>query len=304
VKPRHDPRLDQLSALSVWKRGSQRAPHKPLLVLLSLASVQRGEPRLTSFADLRPRLAQLLVDFGPPRKSVHPEYPFWRLQNDGAFWDVPERAAAIAARGERPRSGDIPPSVLLDVDARGGFSEEVYDALRRDPTLVNEIAATILEEHFPPSYHESILDAVGMPWIMERTPLSKRSAEFRDAVIRLYEHRCAMCGFDGRLGGADLALEAAHIMWHALGGPDAPNNGLLLCSLHHKAFDRGAVGLAADRRILVSQHLHGGSQVSQLLLDLRGRAIREPVDPTALPAERFMSWHRREVFRSPARPAP
>ncbi len=37
--------LDPLRKISVWKRGSRRAPHKPLLLLLALAEVQRGGAR-------------------------------------------------------------------------------------------------------------------------------------------------------------------------------------------------------------------------------------------------------------------
>jgi putative restriction endonuclease len=148
-----------------------------------------------------------------------------------------------------------------------------------------------------------LLDAVGMPWVHIGERSSGRSPEFRSEIVRLYEHRCAMCGFDGRLGGADLALEAAHIMWHALGGPDDPQNGLLLCSIHHKALDRGAVGVSEDRRILVSQELHGGSQVAALITRLSGQPVRPPVDPASSPGSRFVAWHYKEVFRKPSRPA-
>lgn len=300
---RVDELLEELGTVSVWKRGSQRAPHKPLLLLMTLASVQRGEDRLRPYSDIHEKLGTLLVDFGPPRKSVHPEYPFWRLQNDGDFWEVPEKGTAQEARGSRVGSGDVPASVLEDIGARGGFSEELYRALRGDPELVNRISAQILEEHFPSSLHEDLLNAVGMPWVVGR-PASPRSPQFRDDVIRLYEHRCAMCGFDGQLGGADLALEAAHVMWHALGGPDDPTNGVLLCSLHHKALDRGAIGISDERRVTVSQHVRGGSEVNRLIVDLNGRPIARPLDRAAELAGEYLGWHRKEVFRDPPRPAP
>jgi putative restriction endonuclease len=269
---------------------------------MALARVQRGEGRLIPYQEVHSKLGELLLEFGPPRQSYHPEYPFWRLQNDGGFWEVPEREAAIEARGNRPRAGDIPPSILTGVQATGGFTSAVFAALRRDPNLVNEIAGAILDEHFPSSMHESLLDAVGMPWVVMGRRRVARDPEFRAAMIRLYEHRCAMCGFDGRLGSSDLALEAAHIMWHALGGPDDPTNGLLLCSIHHRALDRGAMGITDDRRILVSQDLHGGTVVGDLLVGLGGTALATPIDPSATPAPQFIAWHRREVFRDPARP--
>ena len=42
-----------------------------------------------------------------------------------------------------------------------------------------------------------------------------------------------------------MGIEAAHIRWFNLCGPDVPDNGLALCALHYKLLDRGALGLDA-----------------------------------------------------------
>src|SRR4051812_22525417 len=78
--------LKRFEDLSVWKQGDQRAPHKPLLVLYALGRWQRGLTEVT-FREAEPDLTALLQEFGPPRKSDHPEQPFWRLQRDGV-WSV------------------------------------------------------------------------------------------------------------------------------------------------------------------------------------------------------------------------
>jgi putative restriction endonuclease len=74
--------LERFQELSVWQRGSERAPHKPLLILLALGALSRGQ-RSLSFEQVETKLVELLKEFGPTRKSYHAEYPFWRLQNDG-----------------------------------------------------------------------------------------------------------------------------------------------------------------------------------------------------------------------------
>jgi putative restriction endonuclease len=104
---------------------------------------------------------------------------------------------------------------------------------------VTDIAARLLERHFPESIHPDILDAVGL------TPGAapaerKRDPKFRQRVLVAYEWRCAVCGFDVRLGSVSIGLDAAHIRWHQAGGPDTEVNGLALCVLHHKTFDLGA----------------------------------------------------------------
>src|SRR6185503_19127739 len=95
---------------------------------------------------------------------------------------------------------------------------------------------------------QDILDAVGLDLsLTETVTRRKRDPAFRGRVLTAYEYACAVCGFDVRLGGHALGLEAAHIQWHQAGGPDVEPNGLALCSLHHKAFDLGAFTIKPDR---------------------------------------------------------
>lgn len=79
--------LERFGRLNVWSRGGQRAPHKPLLILYALGRWSRGDVTAIPFNEIDPQLTDLLKEFGPSRRSYHPEYPFWRLQNDGV-WKV------------------------------------------------------------------------------------------------------------------------------------------------------------------------------------------------------------------------
>jgi hypothetical protein len=72
------PILSRFDSLNVWKRGGQRAPHKPLLVPYGLGRWTRGQVDVP-FAEAEKDLTSLLKEFGP-RQSYHPEYPLWRLQ--------------------------------------------------------------------------------------------------------------------------------------------------------------------------------------------------------------------------------
>lgn len=290
----------QIKTVSIWTRGDKRAPHKPLLLLLALARVARGEQRLAPFEALHSKLEDLLIDFGPQRKSHHPEYPFWRLQNDGNFWEIPEREKAIAARGARIRTGDVPKNVLIEVKANAGFSLEAHQVLQQNQDLVFHIATCLLEEQFPPSTHEDILAAVGMPHSYKPSGYLINN-DFRSTMLRIYERQCCVCGFDGKLGNATVGLEAAHVKWRKADGPDTPENGLLLCSFHHKMFDRGVLGITSGYQITVSQHLHGGERVKEFLLQFSGKKYRSPQKGFPCIAEEYIKWHSQEVFRFPAR---
>src|SRR5262249_538800 len=123
-----------------------------------------------------------------------------------------------------------PKGELLAHDAWGEFADEVQAALRADPALAGEIASHLLEHHFPESLHPDILAAVGLEPGASALARGKRDPQFRQRVLTAYEYRCAVCGFDVRLGSVSIALDAAHIRWHQAGGPDRESNGLALCA--------------------------------------------------------------------------
>lgn len=298
--------VQRFATFVMWKRGDERAPHKPLLLLIALARIQRGEPRLIPYRDpgvgldIETKLTELLRDYGPPRKACHPNDPFWRLRKDG-LWEIPEEQILIAARSS-DTSGNMPVSFLRRYHAQGGLPEDLDAALRGRPDLVHRIAAMLLEEHFPPSLHDEILDAVGMPWVVVDTAQRRRrDPGFRDAILRIYEYRCAICGYAGRLGQNTLNLEAAHVKWHGHGGPDTLDNGVAMCTFHHRAFDRGAIGMTRDHRIQISQHVNGCENTESWLIRWNGEPLRRPQTGQPAPALDYITWHQREVFRAPAR---
>ena len=146
-------------------------------------------------------------------------------------------------------------------------------ALASDPGLAAAIASRILERHFPESLHPDILNAIGLTLEISVTR-QKRDPAFRQRVLEAYEYRCAVCGFDVRLGSVSIALDAAHIRWHQAGGPETEDNGLALCVIHHKTFDLGAFTVR-DGVLLVSDQANGTSWFQEVLLAFHGKPIRE-----------------------------
>jgi len=289
--------LKTFDRINVWSRGSERAPHKPLLVLYALGQLSRGIPNSIAFRDVAPKLTELLKEFGPSRTSYHPEYPFWRLQNDGVW--VVDNADRLQRRTGQT---DIPKRELLDNDVHAHFTDEIANQLQCDPSLAADVAHRLLDGHFPASLHQDILDSVGLELsLTETVTRRKRDPAFRGRVLTAYEYACAVCGFDVRLGTQVLGLEAAHIQWHQAGGPDEEQNGLALCSLHHKAFDLGAFTIQPDCVMLVSEKAYGRSGFDEWLLKFHGEPIRKPQRDEYLPAEGFLTWHEKEVFKRPPR---
>ena len=319
--------LRMIAEISVWRRGDVRAPHKPLLLLLALGRVVRGETRLAGYGDVvEPELTELLKRFGPPRRHHHADKPYYRLRNDG-LWDIPGVEKLPLTRN------GVPPIPDLRRTA-GGLPVPTYELLRHNRVIAEDAVRAILEAHFPLSLHADIRDAIGLPDVpvpqlgaggaagrgwsgdgpaVREAPVAAagpspsvapRDPRFRHRVLRAYERRCAVCGFDVRVEDQLLGLEAAHIKWHAAGGPDSVSNGLALCSFHHKALDVGALGLerSGDEgvAVLVSSEISGRSSAVRQLLDFRGEPLRPPQHPDLAPSREYVKWHRREVFRGPA----
>jgi len=287
--------LSAFDDLNVWQRGDERAPHKPLLVLLALGRLQAGAGRLLPFNELEQPLSDLLEDFGPPRQSLHPELPFFHLQSDGV-WELEEDPRVRQRQGSKnPLRTD-----LRKFGIRGGFPERIFTCLKEHPEVIRELARSVISAHFPESLHDAILSSVGLDMTGTSRNL-RRDPAFRAAVISAWEHQCVFCGYSVQLDQADLGLEAAHIQWCQAGGPDSINNGLSCCAVHHQAFDRGAVTISDSSRILVSSRNHGAGMVQELFLALNGRELRPPARKAALPRQEYLEWHRKQVFRGAAR---
>ena len=272
---------------------------------------------MASYSLVHRELVELLDRFGPRRKSAHTEYPFWRMRKDG-IWEIdrPERVTTTP-------KGDAHVSSLVGQDIHAGLPVQDYVALRTNPRLAWRIAESIIGAHFPDSYREDILRATGVDGALNGASASeeddrdqlgeeraayelefesarrlRRDPGFRPAVLAAYREKCAVCAFDVRLAGNSTAVEAAHIHWHADAGPARVRNGLALCTLHHRLFDRGVFTLsAADLTIFVAQDAVGAG-FDEVLGRFEGTQPRVlPQSCRDLPEPRYLRWHHREVFR-------
>ena len=287
--------LDRIASVRRWEQNGYRAPHKPLLILYALGHHQRHGSRPIEYGEAEQHLSRLLKEFGPPRRTT-PAYPFHHLATDG-FWTV------TTSEGEGSPAAS--PTALRRTNARGGLSPDLLRALDTEPGLLDRVARYLLDANFAPSLHGDIrmlagltLNADAHAGTAPRPDGGRRDPGFRDEVLTAYEHRCAFCGFEGWIDGLTVGLEAAHVRWWALGGPDDTGNGLCLCSIHHRLFDRGVLGLTEDRAVTVSTRFVGRSAgADQLVHALAGRRAHDP-QPGYAPVEPdHVAWHRREVFR-------
>lgn len=117
---------------------------------------------------------------------------------------------------------------------------------------------------------------------------------FREVVLANYEGACAISGI--RLSAL---LNASHIVPWSVDVPRRadPTNGIALCALYDRVFDRGLMTIDDDLRVVLSPRLLEGPRTEMhdlLLVNLSGVKLRAPIRAT--PDRRALEYHRSHVF--------
>ena len=84
-------------------------------------------------------------------------YPFWHLQTD-KIWEV-------ASDGEvmlRAKSINPTAKALREKNSKGGLLPLYHDVFAGSPTLQMDVIHYILDNHFPSSIHEEIINFFGL----------------------------------------------------------------------------------------------------------------------------------------------
>jgi putative restriction endonuclease len=286
-----DPVLGRLLALRQHQQNGKRSPHKPLLALLALGQLAATGSSELRWSLVEQRLGRLITDYGPPSKTSPSQaaaFPFTRLRSDGVWFlsaDVP--------------MDRITPLATQDV---AGRLDPAIEARLAEPDVLHTVARALVEAEFPPTIAGDVLADVGLDPDQVTAPACRvpsprrRDGAWPGHVLTAWDRQCAFCGFDGQLGFGSVGIEAAHVRWFTHGGPDSLDNGLALCSLHHKLLDRGALGLTFDYRIKISAHFTARTPAGRAVYDLDGRQLRARPG-TVLPARDHLQWHSRQVFQ-------
>lgn len=153
-------------------------------------------------------------------------------------------------------------------------------------------------------------DVIETPMIDDETPIISRplklterqatilvrvgQAFFRRSVLSSYEYSCCVCGID-----IPQLLVGSHILpWSESNEQRTdPKNGLCLCALHDKAFDRGFISVNTDYEIMVAAIIYKSRSAfaKTVIQDFRGSKIRLP--RRFAPNPQCLDWHVKNVFQ-------
>lgn len=161
-----------------------------------------------------------------------------------------------------------------------------------------EILEKILDN--PERASDALIDRVSTRRKISIVTVSKklREASFQARVLTAYGFECAFCGIQMKL------IDAAHIVPVSLpDSSDITSNGISLCPLHHRAFDKAFVTFDEEYRIKLNdkeldklKNAGRDGQMGRFLSELRS-LIKVPPDTRDRPrrdfidrANKFRGW--------------
>ncbi len=296
----------------------QQAPHKPLLLMAVMDLVTRGV--ITSnFIEITGDLVELNDLFTGYWRRVVPitqkssiAFPFSRLHNE-PFWEL------VPASGR-----EITPAVVSTISsvnqlreiALGARMDDDLFLLLQSPENRMALRQVLLQSCFSEAAQKTLLEQTQinseafyynlelmqmahqprMKEILEgeKYKQAARDQGFRRAVVKSYDHRCALCGVRIVTSEGHTVVDAAHIVPWSVNRNDDIRNGMALCKLCHWAFDEGMIGVSEGYKVITSRQIEATNNVPGFLLMLSDSGIRMPADKKLCPAQKYLSWHRRK----------
>ncbi|WP_019989702.1 HNH endonuclease [Rudanella lutea] len=305
-------------------RIKESAPHKPLVLLSVIQGYETG--LLTdNKIPISPELISLFkTNWNTLVTTSHTlgfAMPFFRLKNEpGAWWQL------VANPGCElwVQTGDLSSfSSLSNAVACAEIDPKLTPLLLHDEYR-NVLRQRLLNRYFPgQQVHQSTdssetIDAIKREMFNEspadnsqkmkgmkkrlngetyEIELYTREAVFRREVVRIYDDTCCVTG--ARVSGpfSFSMVDACHIIPFYKTFNNHPTNGIALCPNLHRAFDKGAISIDNDYRVIVSRTFVENESSAYSLKALAGNPIELPKDERFLPDREAFAWHREHVFR-------
>lgn len=293
-----------------------QAPHKPFLLLSILDQIASSnitknfiEPSLNLIETFN-NYWSLIMPIG---STASMSYPFYHLETSG-FWHL------VSSHGEQHQVGRTVSSVkrLLELYQGAKLDDDLFILLNNKEHRQN-LRSVLITHYFVPEIHQGLWDQASInkqsedyyynilehPENPERmvaetpSPIYQkiRDQGFRKAIVRLYEHRCAICGIRILTPEGHTVVEAAHIIPWSKTHNDSPQNGMSLCKLCHWSFDEGLMGIDLDYKVMVSPSVQKNNNFSGHMQMLSDRGIFKPTENKYWPNQENLDHHRRDIYR-------
>lgn len=294
-----------------------RAPHKPLFLLSVLDMIATGGIA-DNFITPSFELSDLFVGYWsrimPPGTTGLMCLPFYHLATSG-FWHLIPQPDILDERGRSIKS--IKRFLYFYQGAK--FNDDLF-LLLKDESFLQRLRSILITAYFTPAVQLALTEQLIIHWesskycnkilktneslipyegitIDESIKNKARSQGFRKAIVKLYKHRCALCGLRMLTPEGHTIVEAAHIIPWSTSQNDQPQNGMALCRLCHWFFDEGLMGVGQYYEVLVSPVVRQDGNYPGHIETITGRGILKPEKETFWPDLEYLEIHRKKTFR-------
>jgi len=293
-----------------------KSPYKPFLLMSVMDMVADGsitrnfiEPSL----DLTETWLGYIALLPPLNRQASMAYPFFYLIGDG-FWNLKPRPDVEVKHGQTVSSIKR----LREFYYGAKFNDDLFPLLQMKSSR-EKLRGALIDTFFAPEvqprlweqavlnldaaeYSSKLLGVADKPITVPSNSESEttekvRDQGFRKAIVRLYDHRCALCGIKIITDENHTIVEAAHIKPWSVSHDDRPTNGMALCKLCHWSFDEGLMAVGSEYQVLVSQIVKKDPNLPGHMLTLSDRPIFCPSESKLWPALGNFQWHRKTRFR-------
>lgn len=205
---------------------------------------------------------------------------------------------------------NYPPLSILAVNTKGkpgsGFTNSYPNSIEFGNKSVFEYNWQKVENPFAYALdgtrEEDLIDEIltnpnSASEVWERVKVrGKAQSMFRQVLLKIYDHKCAICGTQ-----VDVLMEASHIVpWSECSDMDKlnPQNGLLLCSNHHKLFDAGYIFINHDYKVELYPELDMSEKDIKFLRLVEGKSIHLPQKNEMKPSKEYLEMHMRKFLNN------
>jgi len=183
--------------------------------------------------------------------------------------------------------------------ANGSKHDEIVWNLYSNTDILEKKSIEIIKDLKNPKLVKLFISDDNKNYIVSDSNFKKgreRQSFFRKLVLSNFNNKCCITG----LSILPL-LVASHIVPWSKNKEIrlSPKNGLLLNSIHDKAFDRGYLTVNNKFKIIISNELKKLKKTSflqQNFLNLEHKSIRLP--EKYLPSKEFLEYHNQNIFKN------
>lgn len=306
--------LKKLTHLNRASKDGEKAPHKPILLISIIESIEAGDIGENKIEITPELIARFKDNWNRLVKSniFQPNFslPFFHMKSEG-FWHLHtfySKEILVTSSNSIKSFAQLKDSVEYAY-----FDDVLYEVLQQ-PKAREEIYQILLAKYF--NGHETIHKQGGLFEILAHQILNDsvsdykkliekadeeevfvRCGVFKKVVPKIYDYSCCISGMRVISGFDVQMVDACHIIPFSFSHDDTITNGISLSPNFHRAFDRGLISLNEEYRVIVSNSFTE-NDTNFALKSFEGKRILLPNEKHHLPSIENIKWHNEKIFKN------